>query len=195
MKKTILILTVIVLMGMLATRIYFVNKNSENFVTASFEKGEIVQIEDNFFEKSNEMMNGYNVKVIDSEIVPAEEYLEKFGHTLEDQFYSDLDYYYLVTVTVANVDNEFVGEKGVDFKQWFLQGDDYILRVEELAYSLANSDVGNSRSISLMENSEMEFTLPFYIFSEVYTTYDKLIKESPVLVIASYPTKLMLNIK
>ena len=85
-------------------------------------------------------------------------------------------------------------EKKVDFRQWYLQGDDYILRVEEFAYSLANPTVGESRSISLNEDSEMQFTLPFYVFSNIYTPYEKLIKVPPELVVALYPEKIMIKL-
>lgn len=194
MRKIIKFSVIIIISLVLVTRIYYINHTAEKLDIITFEKGQTVQIGNNFFERSEEMMDGYSVKVLDSEIVPADKYLDQFGHTLEEQFYSDLDYYYLVTVLIKNENNKFVGEKGIDFRQWYLQGDDYILRVEEFAYSLANPTVGESRSISLNEDSEMQFTLPFYVFSNIYTPYEKLIKVPPELVVALYPEKIMIKL-
>ncbi len=191
-NKISLIIAVIVLITALY-RIYYVNINCEKSAFEIISKGEMAEIKDNFFDKSDESMDGYAVTIKQSEIIPADEYLAQYKHTLDEQIYSDLEYYYIVTVTVTNKNNPFVGEKGIDFGRWYLQGTDYILKIEDFAYSLSNETVGNSMQISLRENSDMEFTLPFYIFNKSHP-YEKISTDSFYLVISDYPKKLMLEL-
>ncbi len=192
MKKIIKVILPIIMLLVLNLRIYMVNNKAEKSISEKITKGDIAQIGDNYFETDDEMMNGYSVKVLDSEIVKADEYLEKFGHSIDEQMYSDLEYYYIVSVSIRNDDNQYVGEKGIDFGRWYLQGDDYILRVEDFAYSLCNTTVGGSLSISLRENSEMTFILPFYMFSGTHS-FKKISANAPELVITDYPVKLTME--
>ena len=48
-------------------------------------------------------------------------------------------------------------------------------------------------SISLRENSEMEFDLPFYVFSGAHS-YDKLKNQQSELVITDYPVKIKMEL-
>ena len=193
MKNRIsLIIAVMVLMTALC-RICYVNINAEKPVSEIISRGETAEIKDNFFDKLDESMDGYAVTVRQSEIIPADEYLARYRHTIDEQMYSDLEYYYVVTVIVNNKNNPFIGEKGIDFGRWYLQGTDYILKIEDFAYSLSNETVGNSMQISLRENSDMEFILPFYIFNKSHS-YEKISADSCYLVISDYPEKLMLEL-
>lgn len=191
-NKISLTIAVIVLITALC-RIFYININAEKSVSEIIPAGETAEIKDNFFDKSNESMDGYAVTVRQSEIVPAGEYLARYGHTIDEQLYSDLEYYYIVRVIVTNKNNQFVGEKGIDFGKWYIQGNDYILKIEDFAYSLSNETVGNSMQISLRENSDMEFILPFYIFNRSHS-YEKIYDYSCYLVISDYPEKLMLKL-
>ena len=191
-NKISLIIAVIVLITALC-RIYYVNINSEKPVSQIISREEMAEIKGNFFDKSDESMDGYAVTVKQSEIIPADEYLASYGHTIDEQLYSDLEYYYIVRVIVTNKNNKFVGEKGIDFGRWYIQGNDYILKIEDFAYSLSNETAGNSMQISLRENSDMEFILPFYIFNKS-NSYEKISADSCYLVISDYPEKLMLEL-
>lgn len=191
-NKLIYIITTLIIIS-ISARIIYINVNKESIKAENIAKGDIAEIGDNFFDSSDELMNGYSVKILSSEIVKADDYLKKYGHSVDEQFYDDLSYYYIVRVSVRNKNNSYVGEKGINFQRWYIEGSDYILRIEDYAYSLANSIEGNSLSISLREDSEMEFELPFYVFSESHS-YNKLKNDFSNLVITDYPVKIKMSL-
>ena len=193
MKNKISVGIAILLLITVFVRIFYVNNTSEKALYEIIPMGEDAEIGENFFDDSNENMNGYVVTVKSSEIISAEEYLNRFGKTLKDQHFEGLENYYLVTVNVKNVDNQFVGEKGINFVRWYIQGSDYILKVEDVAYSLANESLNGSLQISLNQNKDMDFVLPFYMFS-IDHPYEQIANDTSYLVISDYPTKLMLKI-
>jgi len=65
--------------------------------------------------------------------------------------------------------------------------------MEDFAYSLANRIEGNSLSISLRENSEMDFDLTFYVFSGAHS-YEKLKNQQSELVITDYHVKIKMEL-
>lgn len=193
MKSKIYVGIAVILLIIVFARIFYVNSVSEKASYEIIPIGEKAEIGDNFFENSTENMNGYIITVKNAEIISADKYLEQHGKLITDQPYSLLQNYYLVTVNIKNVDNEFVGEKGIDFLRWYIQGSDYILRIEDYAYSLANESLGGSFQFSLNQNKDMDFVLPFYMFSSDHP-YNKIENDTSYLVISDYPTKLMLKI-
>lgn len=193
MKSKISFGIAVILLVTVFARIFYVNSISEKALYEIIPMGEDAEIAENFFDDSSENMNGYVVAVKSSEIISAEEYLNKFGKNIKDQYFEGLENYYLVTVNVKNVDNQLVGEKGINFARWYIQGSDYILRIEDVAYSLANESLNGSLQVSLNQNKDMDFVLPFYMFS-VDHPYDKIQDDISYLVISDYPTKLMLKL-
>lgn len=193
MRSKIFVVFPIVILILVLVRIFYVNTNSEKAMKEIIPIGKSAEIGENFFDYSSESMNGYIVTVKNSEIVSAKEYLEQHGKSITDQPYQGLEYYYLVTVNIKNTDNSYVGEKGIDFMRWYIQGSDYILKIEDFAYSLANESLNGSLQVSLNQNKDMDFVLPFYMFSGDHP-HDKIVSDISYLVISDYPTKLMLKI-
>lgn len=195
MKKKVFIIVIILLSALCIFRIYKVNSDLKKETVQVYPKGEAVQVGKNFFENSIEDMDGYEVTVLDSEIIPTKEFLESHDENpsiIDDSF----DYIYSIRILVKNKYNQFVGEKGIDFRQYVLQGTDYMLTTDSIAYKLANLKMDGQTKMSLnIDDVGMEFTLTYDISTELYTPIEKIEKDPPKLVICQYPEKKMLMTK
>lgn len=195
MKKKVFIIVIILLSALYIFRVYKVNSNLKKETVQVYPKGEVVQVGKNFFGKSIEDMDGYEVTVLDSEIIPTKKFLESHGEdpSIID---SDFDYIYSIRILVKNKYNQFVGEKGIDFREYILQGTDYMLTMDSIAYKLANLKMDGQTKMSLnIDDVGMEFTLTYDISTELYTSIEKIEKDPPKLVICQYPEKKMLMTK
>lgn len=195
MKKKVFIIVIILLSALYIFRVYKVNSNLKKETVQVYPKGEVVQVGKNFFGKSIEDMDGYEVTVLDSEIIPTKKFLESHGEdpSIID---SDFDYIYSIRILVKNKYNQFVGEKGIDFREYILQGTDYMLTMDSIAYKLANLKMDGQTKMSLnIDDVGMEFTLTYDISTKLYTSIEKIEKDPPKLVICQYPEKKMLMTK
>jgi hypothetical protein len=199
MKKIIILsVTLAVLIGC-GIRIYYVNSTAEKPVIEIYAKGENVEIGENFFDrKSNEIMDGYTVKVLDSRIVDADEYLKSLNIEQERSSFPYVEYFCEVKVAVENISNEFVGEQGINLINWRLQGDDYfyMLSMDDPVYDALNPSMKSEKSFSLRIGDTKEFTLPFDINMMYHDdiTPEKFLENPPKLVICDYPVEKKLEI-
>ncbi|SHH71014.1 protein of unknown function [Clostridium collagenovorans DSM 3089] len=195
MKKKVFIIVIILLSALCIFRIYKVNSGLKKEIVQVYPKGEAVQVGKNFFKSSIEDMDGYEVTVIDSEIIPTNKFLESHGED-PSVIDSDFDYIYSIRILVKNKYNQFMGEKGIDFREYVLQGTDYMLTMDSIAYKLANIKMDGQTKMSLnIDDVGMEFTLTYDISTELYTSLEKIEQDPPKLVICQYPEKKMLMTK
>lgn len=194
MKKIwIIIAGLLVLSAAWGIRFYSVNKDVDSPVIQVYEKGEEVPIGEDFFNYADEGMDGYTITVLDAELLPVGDFLQKYN--AEDQAENlglFTDYIYTVRISVANRHNPYTGEKGVALQQYVLHGTNYVLSLEDTCYLIANPDMPGT-SFSLREGTDMEITLTFDVMSKAISI-QHLMDDCPKLMITQYPHQKMIDI-
>lgn len=114
MKKFILPVVISLLVLGWAARVYSINADLDLPQKIVYPLGEIVPIENDYFDYEFEDMDGYSVQVLRSELVSAKEFLDRYnaGDRLSELGpYSD--YVYAIEITVTNTNNPYTNEKGI----------------------------------------------------------------------------------
>lgn len=114
MKKFILPVVISLLVLGWAARVYSINADLDLPQKIVYPLGEIVPIENDYFDYEFEDMDGYSVQVLRSELVSAKEFLDRYnaGDRLSELGpYSD--YVYAIEITVTNTSNPYTNEKGI----------------------------------------------------------------------------------
>lgn len=156
---------------MYTARVIYVNKHCIQPELIKYKIGDEVAIENDYFDNSSEKMNGYTVTVLGIELIPINEFKNKYNNYDNE---TTSGYMYLVNVRFKNINNQFGNNAGIDLGQYILQESAYINFIDREAYGLINDF--NSIQFSLRINSEMEFIIPFHIDS-FYINKSKLKKE------------------
>lgn len=194
MKKIWIIISAILILSIAwGIRFYSVNKDVDSPVIQVYEKGEEVPIENDFFSYASEDMDGYTVTVLDAELLPVVDFLQKYNAEDQTENLGILtDYIYIVRISVANQYNPYNGEKGIALQQYVLHGTDYVLSLEDTCYQIANPDMPGT-SFSLKKGTNMEITLTFDVISKA-TSIQHILDDEPKLMITQYPHQKMINI-
>ena len=192
MKKIIIIITISLILAC-GTRFYFVNKNVEKPNIQVYEKGITVPVGKDFFENTNEDMDGYTFKILDTSFMKAEDYFEIY-HAEENlnQMSEYYDYFYVVKVSIGNTGETSSDQKGIALINCCLKGTTYILSFNDIAYQVANPSMPDS-AFSLKPNTEKEIIIPFTVIPEL-TSYKSLQKDPPKLQISLFPTQKLLEL-
>ncbi len=169
-------------------RVIYVNNNTIAPEKLKYKIGDEVAIEDDFFDQSSEKMNGYSIKVTDTDILTIDEFESKYGE-YKNEFNSE--YIYLITAVFKNNNNSLGESAGINLGQYILQQNSYINYIDREAYQLTNEN--DSIKFSLRENSEMEFVIPFDINS-MYIDIEELKSCKPTLVVSLYPHKKVIEL-
>lgn len=186
-RFTFLVISIIIIIAYIV-RVVHINSDNISPDIITYKLGDEVPIEDDYFNSSDEKMNGYTIKVLDTEIIS----MEKF-QTEHSSFISDLqaENIFLVKVLVRNVDNTLESNAGINFGHYLIQEGSYINMLNRDAYPFVNKF--NSLSFSLRCDSEMEFILPFNIDSQ-YIDVEKLKSGESTLVVSLYPHKKVIEL-
>ncbi len=189
MKKICIVITgILIISASWGIRFYLVNKDVDAPVIQVYEKGEEVPIGKDFFDYASEGMDGYTITVLDAELLPAADFLQKYDAADQaENLGLFTDYIYTVHILAANRHNPYTGEKGVALQQYVLQGTDYVLSLEDTCYRIANPDMPGT-SFSLREGTDMEITLTFDVMSGT-TGIRHIMDDPPGLLITQYPHK------
>ena len=193
MKKILYFSLIVVLTFAWGIRFYLVNREIDLPVALVFQKGEEVPIEKDFFINSDEGMDGYNVTVLDAELVSVENFLQSYNAVEEaENIGSFTDYIYMVRVSFGNQNNPFINEKGIDLQVYYLKGTDYVLSLEDTCYRIANPDMPGT-SFSLRQGTDMELILPFSVMSS-QTSRKHVLDDTPKLQISLYPHQKLIKL-
>jgi hypothetical protein len=193
MKKAAVLAIVIVLAAAWGARFYFVNSNAQKSITQVFEKGTEVPVGRDFFDRSDEDMDGYTVTILDAELIPTRDYLDSIGASEQSEILGTFtDYIYAVCVSIANIDNPYTDQKGIALERYYLQGVDYTLSLERACFQLANPTMPGT-SFSLKQGTSKEIILPFEVMSE-FISLARLSSSPPRLQISQYPTQKLLEL-
>jgi hypothetical protein len=195
MKKIIILSLSLVVLAAWGIRVYNVNANAEKPQIEVYKKGTVVDIGENYIENDSELVNGYTVQILSSELVNADEYLAEIGMNKEElSFGDDTLGFYIVKVKIENVSNDFVNEGGINFLFWDLQGDRYRLTLDDEVFKFLNPATNGSTGFSLNKGKPMEFTVPYDILAPHKISFSELKKSPPKMLISSYPIRKKLEI-
>ncbi|MCL2083305.1 MAG: DUF5028 domain-containing protein [Oscillospiraceae bacterium] len=193
MKKVLIIALIAGLAVAWGIRFYFVNQNIDIPTVQVFRKGIEVPLEKDFFDSSDEDMNGYTVTVLDAELMPVEDFLQRYEAEDQTEILGNFtDYIYMVRVSVGNHNNPFIDEKGVALQLFELKGVDYILTLEDICYQASNPDMPGA-SFSLRQGTNMELLLPFNVMSS-QTGIKHILNKPPKLQISAYPNQKLIEL-
>lgn len=205
MKKKRMIIVIAILGFVIgsAIRIYWVNKGVEKQKTAYFKMNETVEFGQDFNIDSSKIMDGYSMKVLDSEVLSTEDFYKTYHLIAEDeQLMEDplVKYYYIVKAVFSNKDNQEGENQGIDLSNLLLTGKDYSVVANIMAYGMINPNMPQGLGFSLRPNSSLEVLIPYAIIPGSIAKNEKdalrkLTKESPMLQVTSYPTKKMIEMK
>lgn len=170
MKKVIFGIAAIALGVLVVIRIESVNKNITYPEIKEYGMQEEAPIGDNIFMEDYEKMDGYSVTAEEVELLTYDEFLEKFQYDEEtqgqlyekdDMVYPEM--VYNVKVKIKNNNKEDNPDKGIDFQNYVVYGEDFQLQISAQLYAVANPDMESGQmSFRLRPETEMEFYLPFY---------------------------------
>ena len=203
MKKKIAVFSPIVLFLIVwAFAVWNINATAEKSIVETYSMQDTVAYGENYFRRSDNIIDGYTVTVLSAEIVPYEEYAQKQGITPPERMTDETgnflyrpEYVYNVEVRFSNTDNE---EGTVDMFDTLLVNDDALmLRVDADLWDCMYPQLAGSYSFRLRPNTEMVFHLPFVVeavYSERYPM-ERVQKEKMSLVISQYPVKKVIELK
>lgn len=203
MKKKIVILSFIgLLLAVWVFAMWKTNATAEKPIVETYSMQDTVAYGEDYFRRSDNILDGYTVTVLSAEIVSYEEYAQKQEITLPGRMTDETgnflyrpEYVYDVEVRFSNTDNE---EGAVDMFDTLLVNDDALmLRVDADLWDCMYPQLAGSYSFRLRPNTEMVFHLPFVVeavYSERYPM-ERVQKEKMSLVISQYPVKKVIELK
>lgn len=170
MKKGIFSILAIAIGIFIIFRIKSVNTSVHYPEIKEYGMQEEVFVGNNIFMESYERMDGYAIVVKEAEIMTYEEFLEKFQYneTVQGTLFQKDEMIYPemvcnIKIVVKNQDQEDNPDKGINFQNYVLYGEDFQLQLSEALYSVANPNMKEGQmSFRLQPETEKEFYLPFY---------------------------------
>ncbi|UJW58022.1 DUF5028 domain-containing protein [Bacillus sp. A116_S68] len=201
MKKKAITLIIISLLTGIGARIWYVNKEVDIPPLATFQMGEEVAIEKDFFLDDFENMDGYTVAVNKAEIIPYQEFLAKYNYIDDEDaplfeedniHYPEMVYDLQLTIKNTNKTDDLTEHSGINFINYHLTGTDFLMQINDQLYSIANPELeaGMTEGFRLRPESEMDFNLPFFFApsTNVLPIQTKAVLNDEVyLVVSLYP--------
>lgn len=199
MKRIILLVITIILIGGIGFRIWNINQAVELTPVHTYAIGEEVIIGKNIFLDDYENMEGYTVTVNHAEVLSYDEFMTKYNYDEDkiefdrnDYFYPEMIYDLNLTIKNTNQTEDPREFKGISFLNYNLYGTNLRLEISHDLYPIANSELEHAASdgFSLQLDSEMDFNLPFFFapsgkISPIQT--ETVVNDEIYLVVSMYP--------
>lgn len=164
-KKAILVfllLLIAVLFVLWAVQFSKTNSRKYEQKVELYKTGETVELGDNFFIEARENINGYSVKVNSAKLVNYQEYYESSGQPFHSEQFSKAypapKYTGLLNVTLKNIGNT---NGGVMVRQFALYNGALQIPPDFELWGMFDERFEGYPSLTLVENSEVELTIPF----------------------------------
>lgn len=183
--KLIKVLSAIVLTVVCGARIYYVNSRTIYPVNKVYAKGTKVDIGNDFFDSSQEQMNGYSIEVIGTELYSMSDFYNEYNVAQDDidEYY---DYIYLVKAKFRNNTNEMGEKAGIYLFNYMLTNNSFMTFSDLKMYKYVNDF--SELKFSLNKGTDKVITIPYSI-SEQKIDIKKFKKGDPQLIISLYPTR------
>ncbi len=189
-SKKISALIISILFVVYTIRVITINKNFSSPENEYYYIGDSVPIENNFFDTSDEKMDGYSLTVLDTTLMSMDEFNEKYVN-IEDVHNKPCNYVYLVRILFKNTSNDMGNEAGIDLMQYILQESAYTTLVETSYFKYLNDF--DALKFALRENSEKEIVVPFRIITQ-NVDINQIKNGCPTLVVSLYPHKKIIKL-
>lgn len=193
LKKIIILSASVCLVILVVLRVYYLNRDVKQSVIRHYKIGEVVPLEKDFNQTSQDINEGYTVQVREGELLDLKTFYQKYnlaaGQLAEDVF---TKYYYVIRVNFANTTDETRTDVGMDLTQFYLYGLTYFMVIDMQVFSLLN-DIP-SPAFSLKQNSEKEILIPYAVRPDGHTDRKGMLKDSPNLQITAYPQRKLLAV-
>lgn len=198
-KRVYLISAIILIVGVVwGIRFWYLNSHAQMPVIETYQMNEVVEYDDNFFNRSREARKGYSIEVKSAKIVSYEEFEKENGIILTENssesyspaFVADIE----VTIYNNGTENE---ECGIDLFNTLLTTSCIRMPIDLDLWNSLYPQLGGSYTFRLRENSSMDFHLPYIVENEMdaqMADYDYLINEQCYLNISLYPVKKRINV-
>lgn len=206
MKKMIAVFSILILLAA-AVKIAFLNINAERPIIHEFEMGTEVFYENNYYEDSSEIRNGYSITVLSARIVKTDDFLKEYQIAelnipkgIDDPFIQYVpEYVFDVEVKVKNINNNNENS-GIDLYNTILAADDFKLQVDDKIWSALYPQLNSIKKFKLVENSEAIIHFPYAIsYGDAELQHsvnsDMLYKADFQLILSKYPVDLRINIQ
>lgn len=202
MKKRALLICLVVLVCLsgVGVRIWYVNKDRQDFVEKIYPMGEMVPYEDDFFYRSDEIRDNYEIGVLSARIMTTEDYLEELGVTKEE-VWGQFDAPKLVIDVEALIRNNATGEEdngqGIDTLNTCLisGGDNFQVNSALLSTLYPQTEQQGRTGIALRNNSEMVVHFPYAVIDWQPTSIERIKGQDLYMLLSMYPTKKMIKIE
>lgn len=195
--KYLVVLSGLLLVTGSAIRIYEVNKEVKLPEKKYFSMNEKVEFGQDFYKSKEEMIDGYTIEVLGTELLKARDFCEKY-HLTDIEYIQDRNYYYIVKTKIENENCPESEEHGIGIANLTLTGKNYIVISDLEMYNLINPDMPEGVGFSLSKGKAREVLIPYEIFPENITGNEKKIEKilrdnPPYLKITDYPTQKMIR--
>ncbi len=202
MKKRALLICLAVLIALsgVGVRIWYVNKDRQDFVEKIYPMGEMVPYEDDFFYRSDEIRDHYEIGVLSARIMTTEDYLEELGVTKEEVWgQSDAPKLVIdVEVLIRNNDTgtEDNGQYIDTLNTRLISGGDNFQTNDGLFFILYPQVAqAGSTGFKLQNNSEMVVHFPYAVIDWQPTSIERIKGQDLYMLLSMYPTKKMIKIE
>lgn len=189
------IISVLLLISVI--RVYSINREAKVPEKKYFPMNECVEFGKDFYKSAEEMIDGYTIEVLDSEVLKMEDFCDKYQIEKRDSI-EEKNCYYLVRAKVTNHTNQTNGEHGVSIANLTLAGKNYIVIADLEMYTTLNTDMPDEIGFALAPGDSKEILIPYEIYPENITGNEERIVEimeenPPFLKITEYPTQKLIQ--
>lgn len=187
MKRIIIFIVSLLLTCGFVFRVHAVNSKKNYPVLQEYQSNENVPLESDFFFSDNENMNGYSVKVIDTEVLTHDEFMERY-HVEEDkeEAFKDANHMVLVTTEFNNLSNMQGDSAGINLQYLIIQSGSFINYIDREALPYVNDF--NVLSFCLSPQTKKQIIIPFRIYKG-HISIERFYHNHPQLVVSLYPHK------
>lgn len=197
-KRCIGISSILVLIFIIG-RIFYVNQNLHVPNVETYNMGECVKLENNYFLEEYEIAEDYSIVVDNARVISCNDFLKECNYAgkledlfpIKDKLYPEM--IYEIDVTIKNNGSEDDSESGMNLSQFDLMAIDYRLQINDILYQIANPYVENGTMMfHLQPQSELSFRLPYFFTTTAnnsFLTTKEVLRDEIYLVVSAYPTQ------
>ena len=180
-------------------RIWAVNYNRPEVETVIYPMGEVVDLGDDYFYNPNDKCSDYDIKVLSAEVLPVDEYLEKYGLIREEVWGEDevlATTVYEVTVWLRNNNTDMENDtQNIDLVNMQLTTNRDIYQVDhELLWALYPQLDQSTYAFRVAPGTETTVHLPYRDLKSMRLSIEEIKNRDTYLYLSMYPTKRMVEI-
>lgn len=200
-RKIVMVICLVIAVVLLAiwgVRVYQVNTQAFRQTVETYEMGETVSLDGNFFFESAEDTAGYSICVNSAELKDYTEFMKAHDGYLDTSgAFPRAKYVYLLNLTVKNTGNAdgYLSAMGFALYHGALQ-----IPIDFEVWNLIDKSIDGNMVLKLREDSEVTLTLPFTAQSlDEATNSEKLNRmlenETFGFCVSDFPTRKMILVK